>query len=88
MLLNERLAENVRACFTGIWIQSHEHDEALLEITRLCHSEDWGCVNERREYSPEEMCVRSLWPWQRAVRGVAIKVGIERCNRRGRRLRR
>ena len=35
MLLSERLAENVRACFTGIWIQSHEHDEALLEITRL-----------------------------------------------------
>ncbi len=25
MLLSERLAENVRACFTGIWIQSHEH---------------------------------------------------------------
>ena len=41
MLLSERLAENVRACFTGIWIQSHEHDEALLEMSRLCHSEDW-----------------------------------------------
>ncbi|WP_278465714.1 AAA family ATPase [Gimesia maris] len=45
MLLSERLAENVRACFTGIWIQSHEHDEALLEITRLCHSVDWGLLS-------------------------------------------
>lgn len=45
MLLSERLAENVRACFTGIWIQSHEHDEALLEITRLCHGEGWGLLS-------------------------------------------
>ena len=45
MLLSERLAENVRACFTGIWIQSHEHDEALLEITRLCHGEDWSLLS-------------------------------------------
>ncbi|WP_417379063.1 AAA family ATPase [Gimesia sp.] len=45
MLLSERLAENVRACFTGIWIQSHEHDEALLEMTRLCHSEDWRLLS-------------------------------------------
>ena len=45
MLLSERLAENVRACFTGIWIQSHEHDEALLEMSRLCHSEDWRLLS-------------------------------------------
>jgi len=45
MLLSERLAENVRACFTGIWIQSHEHDEALLEMARLCHSEDWRLLS-------------------------------------------
>ena len=30
MSLSERLAENVRACFAGIWIQSHEHEDALL----------------------------------------------------------
>ena len=41
MTLSERLAENVRACFAGIWIQSFEHEDALLEIARLCHSEQW-----------------------------------------------
>jgi len=41
MTLSERLAENVRACFAGIWIQSFEHEDALLEIARLCHGESW-----------------------------------------------
>ncbi|MCA9144142.1 MAG: AAA family ATPase, partial [Planctomycetales bacterium] len=41
MTLSERLAENVRACFTGIWVQSCEHDDALLEMARLCHGEGW-----------------------------------------------
>src|SRR5690606_11675857 len=41
MTLSERLAEYVRACFTGIWIESHEHQDALAEIVRLCRDEDW-----------------------------------------------
>jgi len=41
MTLSQRLAEYVRACFTGIWIQSHEHDDALAEIARLCRAEQW-----------------------------------------------
>ena len=41
MTLSERLKENVRACFSGIWIRSHEHEDALLEIAHLCHSENW-----------------------------------------------
>ncbi len=41
MTLSERLAENVRACFAGIWIQSHEHEDAIQEIARLCHAEQW-----------------------------------------------
>ncbi len=39
MTLTERLAELVRACFTGIWIESHEHQDALSEIARLCRAE-------------------------------------------------
>ncbi|REJ88279.1 MAG: AAA family ATPase [Planctomycetota bacterium] len=42
MTLSERLAENVRACFAGIWIQSCEHEDALLDIARLCHDEIWN----------------------------------------------
>ena len=41
MKINTRLAEYVRACFTGIWIESHEHQDALTEIAQLCHDEQW-----------------------------------------------
>jgi hypothetical protein len=33
--------EHVAACFPGIWIRSHEHDDAEAEITRLCHGQGW-----------------------------------------------
>ncbi len=41
MTLIERLSELIRACFSGLWIESHEHQDALGEITMLCHSEGW-----------------------------------------------
>jgi hypothetical protein len=41
MTLSQRLAELVRACFTGIWIESHEHEDALAEIAQLCRNERW-----------------------------------------------
>ena len=41
MTLAERLSEMVRACFTGVWIESHEHPDALAEIAGLCRQEDW-----------------------------------------------
>ncbi len=41
MKLSDRLVELVRACFTGIWIESHEHDDALLEISELCREQQW-----------------------------------------------
>ena len=41
MSLTERLAEYVRACFTGLWIESHEHQDALVAIAQLCRQEDW-----------------------------------------------
>ncbi|WP_425619160.1 AAA family ATPase [Anatilimnocola sp. NA78] len=41
MSLTERLDELVRACFTGIWIESHEHEDALAEIAQLCRAQDW-----------------------------------------------
>ncbi len=42
MTLAERLSEYVRACFTGIWVQSFEHDDAVLEIARLCRQQNWS----------------------------------------------
>src|SRR5258708_24768466 len=41
MTLSERLSEYVRACFTGLWVRSFEHDDALHEIARLCQANHW-----------------------------------------------
>jgi hypothetical protein len=41
MTLTIQVAEHVRACFAGIWIQSYEHEDALVEIARLCSNEGW-----------------------------------------------
>jgi hypothetical protein len=41
MSLNDRLSELVRACFTGVWIQSCEHDDGLAEIAEMCRREGW-----------------------------------------------
>jgi hypothetical protein len=41
MNLTQRLTELISACFTGLWIQSHEHEDALVDIARLCHEQNW-----------------------------------------------
>ena len=41
MSLVERFGEYVRACFTGLWIESHEHQDALMAIALLCRQEQW-----------------------------------------------
>ncbi|MEQ8788435.1 MAG: AAA family ATPase [Pirellulaceae bacterium] len=41
MPLIQQLSEYIAACFTGLWIQSHEHEDALVEIGRLCHEQNW-----------------------------------------------
>ena len=41
MSLSKTLAEYVSACFTGLWVQSHEHDDALREISQLCRDNQW-----------------------------------------------
>ena len=41
MSLAERLTEYIAACFTGIWIESHEHEDALREIAAMCRQEHW-----------------------------------------------
>ena len=41
MQLAERLSEYIRACFTGLWIESQEQEDALSEIALLCRQEAW-----------------------------------------------
>jgi hypothetical protein len=42
MTLAERLSEFVRAAFTGLWVQSFEHDDATVEVARLCRQQGWN----------------------------------------------
>lgn len=39
--LSQLLAEHVAACFTGIWIESQEHEEAIHEMAELCRVRQW-----------------------------------------------
>ena len=41
MSLAQRLVEYISACFTGIWIESAEHQDALREIAQMCRDQDW-----------------------------------------------
>ena len=41
MGLAARLSELVSACFTGVWIESQEHEDALADISALCRDEAW-----------------------------------------------
>lgn len=41
MLLADLLREYIAACFTGLWIRSYEHEDALSDITQLCRDNDW-----------------------------------------------
>jgi hypothetical protein len=45
MTLSEQLADYISACFTGLWIQTHEHDDALAEIAQRCKTEGWRLMS-------------------------------------------
>ena len=42
MTLRERLNEHIAAAFTGLWVRSFEHEDALAEIAGLCRDNDWS----------------------------------------------
>lgn len=41
MALTDSLREYIAAAFSGIWIESHEHEDALQEIAQLAQREAW-----------------------------------------------
>jgi len=41
MSLSKTLVEYVSACFTGLWVISHEQEDALREIAGMCRDQDW-----------------------------------------------
>src|ERR1035437_4044686 len=42
MTLSESLREYIAAAFSGIWIESHEHQDAIGEIAKLCKEQKWA----------------------------------------------
>ena len=40
-MLKEKLQKLISACFSGIWIETHEQHEALAEIQQLCREQEW-----------------------------------------------
>jgi hypothetical protein len=42
MTLATRLSEYVRAAFPGLYFRSHEHDDAIAEVARLCRDQGWS----------------------------------------------
>ena len=40
-MLKQKLKELVSACFTGIWVETFEFQEAIREIADLCREEEW-----------------------------------------------
>ena len=44
MSLSLRLSEYISACFTGLWVQSHEHEDALTEMAQMCRDQQWRLV--------------------------------------------
>ena len=63
MTLSLTLAEHIRACFTGLWIETCEPDEALREINAHCREQEWPVLTwdaahglqgiERSEVGPQ-----------------------------------
>ena len=41
MSLTQQLSEYISACFTGLWIESHERQDAIVEIAALCREQQW-----------------------------------------------
>ncbi len=44
MSLSQQLVEYISACFTGLWVRSHEHEDALTEIAQMCRGQEWRMV--------------------------------------------
>ena len=42
MSLTTRMRELVDACFSGIYLHSHEHEDAISELALLCSVEQWS----------------------------------------------
>ncbi len=69
MTLSVRLNELISAGFTGIWINSCEQQDALLELSSMCRTECWqllswnieqGFIRLAKRQQPTNLLTRCL----------------------------
>jgi hypothetical protein len=81
MDLRTALHEYVEACFTAVWIESFEHEDALLEIAGLCRDEEWRLatwdIDQGLQSSGDELDANASDPLAaiRAVNALATPDG-------------
>ena len=53
-MLAERLRKYVDAAFSGLWVRSCEHDDAIAEMRTLASAEGWEVIVEEPnpDYDP------------------------------------
>ena len=47
--LTARIHELVSACFTGIWLETCEPEEACREISSLCQTQSWRLASTQQD---------------------------------------
>ena len=81
MSLKNKLYELVAACFTGIWVETHESMDALEEIKGMCRDEQWRLatwdIDQGLKVSGSESTIEATDPLAavRALNGLASPDG-------------
>ena len=78
--LAQTLGEYIAACFTGLWVQSFEHEDALQEIAGLCrelvqvhhqlHAIDYRQVGLENFGKPAGYVKRQVLGWSQRYRAA------------------
>lgn len=45
MTFSQKLKEYIAAAFSGLWVQSYEHEDALRDIAQLCRDNKWSLAS-------------------------------------------
>ena len=81
MSLKNKLRELVAACFTGIWVETYESQDAIEEITGMCRDEQWRLatwdIDQGLKISGSDAVIEATDPLAavRALNGLASTDG-------------
>ena len=81
MSLKNKVRELVAACFTGIWVETYESQDAIEEITGMCGDEQWRLatwdIDQGLRISGSDTVIEATDPLAavRALNGLAAPDG-------------